>query len=88
MVSDAFSLDLYYLAFPKDRKFTKYLVYGIYIVEFVQTILVSHDIFAMFGYGFGNIEALTEVHFNWLIIPIMSAVGTSSIVPLVFCNSS
>ncbi|KAK0241062.1 hypothetical protein EDD85DRAFT_387889 [Armillaria nabsnona] len=68
-------LYLYYLAFPKDRKFTKYLVYGIYVVEFVQTILVSHDVFATFGYGFGNIEALTEVHFNWLIVPIMSAVA-------------
>ncbi|SJK98192.1 uncharacterized protein ARMOST_01453 [Armillaria ostoyae] len=66
-------LYLYYLAFPKDRNFTKYLVYGVYIVEFVQTILVSHDVFATFGYGFGDIEALTEVHFNWLIIPIMSA---------------
>ncbi|PBK86492.1 hypothetical protein ARMGADRAFT_1168995 [Armillaria gallica] len=68
-------LYLYYLPFPKDRKFTKYLVYGIYVVEFVQTILVSHDVFAVFGYGFGNIEALTEVHFNWLIVPIMSAVA-------------
>ncbi|SJK98199.1 uncharacterized protein ARMOST_01460 [Armillaria ostoyae] len=66
-------LYLYYLAFPKDRKFTKYLVYGIYVVEFVQTILVSHDVFATFGYGFGNIKALTEVHFNWLVVPIMSA---------------
>ncbi|SJK98186.1 uncharacterized protein ARMOST_01447 [Armillaria ostoyae] len=68
-------LYLYYLAFPKDRKFTKYLVYGVYIVEFVQTILVSHDVFATFGYGFGDIEVLTEVHFNWLIVPIMSAVA-------------
>ncbi|PBK88496.1 hypothetical protein ARMGADRAFT_1167961 [Armillaria gallica] len=67
-------LYLYYLAFPKDRQFIKYLVYGIYIVEFVQTILVSHDAFAMFGYGFGDLDALTEVHFNWLIVPIMSAV--------------
>ncbi|KAK0226573.1 hypothetical protein IW262DRAFT_776941 [Armillaria fumosa] len=66
-------LYLYYLAFPTDRKFTKYLVYGIYVVEFVQTILVSHDIFATFGYGFGDIKALTEVHFNWLIVPVMSA---------------
>ncbi|PBK61337.1 hypothetical protein ARMSODRAFT_965129 [Armillaria solidipes] len=68
-------LYLYYLAFPNDRKSTKYLVYGVYIVEFVQTILVSHDVFAAFGYGFGDIEALTEVHFNWLIVPIMSAVA-------------
>ncbi|KAK0486450.1 hypothetical protein IW261DRAFT_1559858 [Armillaria novae-zelandiae] len=68
-------LYLYYLAFPKDRRFTKYLVYGIYVVEFVQTILVSHDVFATFGYGFGDIKALTEVHFNWLIVPVMSAVA-------------
>ncbi|PBK87026.1 hypothetical protein ARMGADRAFT_1168899 [Armillaria gallica] len=70
-------LYLYYLAFPKDRQFIKYLVYGIYIVEFVQTILVSHDAFARFGYGFGDLDALTEVHFNWLILPIMSAVTAS-----------
>ncbi|SJK98191.1 uncharacterized protein ARMOST_01452 [Armillaria ostoyae] len=68
-------LYLYYLAFPNDRKFTKYLVYGVYVVEFVQTILASQDAFAAFGYGFGDIEALTEVHFNWLIVPIMSAVA-------------
>ncbi|KAK0214040.1 hypothetical protein IW262DRAFT_1466600 [Armillaria fumosa] len=67
-------LYLYYLAFPKDRKFTKYLVYGIYIIEFVQTMLFTYDAFAEFGYGFGDIEALTGMHFNWLAIPIMSAV--------------
>ncbi|KAK0226593.1 hypothetical protein IW262DRAFT_777891 [Armillaria fumosa] len=67
-------LYLYYLAFPKDRQFTKCLVYGIYIVEFVQTILVTHDAFAAFGYGFGDIDALTAIYFSWLTIPIMSGV--------------
>ncbi|KAK0241073.1 hypothetical protein EDD85DRAFT_388297 [Armillaria nabsnona] len=68
-------LYLYYLAFPNDRNFIKWLVYGIYIVEFVQTMFVTHDAFAMFGYGFGDIEALTEMHFDWLTVPIMSAVA-------------
>ncbi|PBK67746.1 hypothetical protein ARMSODRAFT_1020266 [Armillaria solidipes] len=68
-------LYLYYLAFPKDRKFTKYLVYGIYIIEFVQTMLFTHDAFAAFGYGFGDIEALTRMHSNWFTVPIMSAVA-------------
>ncbi|PBK86608.1 hypothetical protein ARMGADRAFT_532740 [Armillaria gallica] len=67
-------LYLYYLAFPNDKKITKYLVYGIYIVEFVQTMFATHDAFATFGYGFGDIEALTAMHFNWLVIPIMSGV--------------
>ncbi len=74
-----FSLDLYYLAFPNDRRFTKYLVYGIYVIEFVQTMLVAHDMFAMFGYGFGDIDALTKTNFNWLTVPIMSAVGARSV---------
>ncbi|KAK0476506.1 hypothetical protein IW261DRAFT_1421798 [Armillaria novae-zelandiae] len=64
------------LSFPKDRKFIKYLVYGIYIIEFVETILFTHDAFAKFGYGFGDIEALTRMDFNWIAVPIMSAVIT------------
>ncbi len=80
LVSNAVSLlDLYYLAFPKDRRLIKCIVYGIYIIEFVQTILVTHDAFAIFGYGFGDLEALTDVHFNWLVVPIMGAASTSSI---------
>ncbi|KAK0226572.1 hypothetical protein IW262DRAFT_1480634, partial [Armillaria fumosa] len=67
-------LYLYYLAFPNDKLFIKYLVYGTYIVEFVQTILLSHDAFAMFGYGFGDLGALTDIHFYWLFGPIMSAI--------------
>ncbi|PBK86485.1 hypothetical protein ARMGADRAFT_1126953 [Armillaria gallica] len=66
-------LYLYYLAFLNNKKFVKYLVYGIYIVKLVQTILASHDVFATFGYGFGDLDALTDIHFYWLIVPIMSA---------------
>ncbi|KAK0470811.1 hypothetical protein IW261DRAFT_1345158 [Armillaria novae-zelandiae] len=68
-------LYLYYLAFPKDRQFVKSVVYGIYIVELVQTILVAHDAFAVFGYGFGDLEAITDMHFNWLILPVMIAIA-------------
>ncbi|KAK0226534.1 hypothetical protein IW262DRAFT_1243695, partial [Armillaria fumosa] len=70
-------LYLYYLAFPKDRQFIKYLVYGIYIVEFVQTILIAHGAFTVFGYGFDDLEALTEVNFDGLIVPIMVAIAAS-----------
>ncbi|KAK0196002.1 hypothetical protein F5146DRAFT_1028081 [Armillaria mellea] len=68
-------LYLYYLAFPKDKKFTQCLVYGLYVVEFVQTILIAHDAFAVFGYGFGDLEALTEVDFSWLTAPVMGAIA-------------
>jgi hypothetical protein len=69
-------LDLYYEAFPNDRVYTKSLVYGVYTVELVQSILVTHDAFAIFGDGFGNLSALTVTHFDWLTVPIMSGFGT------------
>ncbi|SJL07002.1 uncharacterized protein ARMOST_10344 [Armillaria ostoyae] len=68
-------LYLYYLAFPNDRRFTKYLVYGIYVIEFTQTVLVTYDAFATFGYGFGDMDALTRMNYNWLTVPVMSAVA-------------
>ncbi|PBK84755.1 hypothetical protein ARMGADRAFT_1088211 [Armillaria gallica] len=49
-------LYLYYLAFPNDRRFIKYIVYGIYVVEFGQTMLIAHDMFAIFGYGYGDLD--------------------------------
>ncbi|PBK66282.1 hypothetical protein ARMSODRAFT_960226 [Armillaria solidipes] len=67
--------DLYYLAFPNDRRFTKYLVYGIYVIEFVQTVLIAHDVFATFGYGFGDMDALTAKHLYWFTVPIMGTVA-------------
>ena len=78
---------MYYLAFSNNRKFVKYLVYGIYILEFAQTILVAHDAFAVFGYGFGDLEALEGAHFNWFTVPIVVAIGVYYIL-LVFCYSS
>ncbi|PBK87015.1 hypothetical protein ARMGADRAFT_972548 [Armillaria gallica] len=67
-------LYLYYLAFPNDRRITKYLVYGLYVIEIVQTILIAHDSFALFGYGFGDLEALARLNFGWLTVPIMSGI--------------
>ncbi|KAF9062531.1 hypothetical protein BDP27DRAFT_1336480 [Rhodocollybia butyracea] len=65
---------LYYLAFPNDRRTVKCIVYGIFIIEVVQTILVTHDAFSIFGYGFGNFDSLTNVHLDWFTVPVMSGV--------------
>ncbi|KAJ7898965.1 hypothetical protein B0H13DRAFT_1623004, partial [Mycena leptocephala] len=63
--------NLYYLAFPNDRLFTKCLVYTIYSIAVVQTVLLTHDGFAAFGYGFGDFAALTAVRFYWFTSPIV-----------------
>ncbi|PBK84786.1 hypothetical protein ARMGADRAFT_1018454 [Armillaria gallica] len=69
-------LYLYYLAFPNDKRFIKYLVYGIYGIEFVQTMLMSHDVFATFGYDFGDMDTLTTSQLSSrFTLPIISAVA-------------
>ncbi|KAJ7908197.1 hypothetical protein B0H13DRAFT_2331600 [Mycena leptocephala] len=65
-------LYLYYEAFPNDRLVNKWLVYTVYALELVQTILITHGFFAIFGFGFADPAALLNVDFGWLAIPIMS----------------
>ncbi|KAJ7433989.1 hypothetical protein FB451DRAFT_1419319 [Mycena latifolia] len=67
-------LYLYYEAFPRDRLFNKCLVYTLYLLELVQTILMTHDAFAIFGSGFGDLSTLKAIHFAWFAIPIMSGI--------------
>ncbi|KAJ7204991.1 hypothetical protein GGX14DRAFT_645551 [Mycena pura] len=67
-------LYLYYEAFPIDRLAIKLLVYTVYAIEFAQTMLVTYDAFGTFGYGFGDISRVTNVHFDWLCIPIMGGI--------------
>ncbi|KAJ7245640.1 hypothetical protein B0H12DRAFT_782717 [Mycena haematopus] len=67
-------LYMYYQAFPKDRHFTKSLVYTVYIIELAATIFIMHDAFAIFGYGFSDMSVLAKVHFDWLTAPIMTGI--------------
>ncbi|KAJ6580064.1 hypothetical protein DFH09DRAFT_912859, partial [Mycena vulgaris] len=66
---------LYYEAFPNDRLSTKCLVYTVCTVEVVQTVLMTHDASAMFGYGFGDASVLAQLRFFWLTIPVCGGVG-------------
>jgi hypothetical protein len=70
--------DLYYLAFPNDRLFTKCLVYGVYSIQLVQIILSTVDAFRMFGSGYGDVSALTQVDFAWFTVPFTIALGIDS----------
>ncbi|KAJ6602704.1 hypothetical protein DFH09DRAFT_1125356 [Mycena vulgaris] len=64
-------LYLYYQAFPNDRPFMKCMVYTIYAIEVVQTVLLTRDAFMAFGYGFGDVSALTKIRTYWLTSPII-----------------
>lgn len=67
--------DFFYLAFPRDKRSNKILVYTVYLIELAQTIWLTHDAFAIFGYGFADFSALTKVYFEWLLVPVTSGLG-------------
>ncbi|KAK7034667.1 hypothetical protein VNI00_012309 [Paramarasmius palmivorus] len=62
---------LYYTAFPKDPLKFKVLVYFIYILDVVQTIMFTHDAFERFVYGFGNPLAVISPNLLWFSSPFI-----------------
>ncbi|KIM49810.1 hypothetical protein M413DRAFT_21947 [Hebeloma cylindrosporum] len=69
---------LYYLAFGNDRASLKCLVYGIYILEIAQSVLVIESGFRTFVVGFGDVEGFNRVRTLWLSVPTMTAIGEFS----------
>ncbi|KAH7929132.1 hypothetical protein BV22DRAFT_1081427 [Leucogyrophana mollusca] len=75
---------VYHVSFPHDTVAVKTLVYGIYVVEFVQTVLVTHDAFHWLVYSWGNLEGLEAINLSWFDVPVMAGC-ISTAVQLFFC---
>ncbi|EEB91927.1 hypothetical protein MPER_09641, partial [Moniliophthora perniciosa FA553] len=54
--------DIYYTAFPNDRKAFQRFVYGVYLVETIQTVMITYDAFQQFAYGFADPAALDKIN--------------------------
>jgi len=52
---------IYYLCFPADKWHTKALVYAVYIIEIVQTVIVTEDSYNAYASGFGNVSVLESM---------------------------
>ncbi|KAJ7734330.1 hypothetical protein DFH07DRAFT_967652 [Mycena maculata] len=60
-------------AFPNDRPYIDALVYIVYSLQLVQTVMTAADALRIwfFGSGFGNYMALTAMHVSWFSSPIV-----------------
>ncbi|KJA17359.1 hypothetical protein HYPSUDRAFT_57790 [Hypholoma sublateritium FD-334 SS-4] len=65
---------IYYAAFQKDQTTVKTLVYGLFLLDSLQSILLARDGFITFASGFGNVEGLDEAHLEWFSIPFTTAI--------------
>ena len=70
-----FCLVLYYLSFPKDRWGSKAVVCFIYILETIQTIMITNDCFNKYAKQFGDTAALDSIQLEWLTVPVFTAIG-------------
>ncbi|KAF7344214.1 hypothetical protein MVEN_01712000 [Mycena venus] len=68
----------------KDRAAVKALVYGLALLDILQTIMVTADSFHWFVYGFGNPIQLDEPFLNSWDVPIIDSV-ISLIVQVYYC---
>ncbi|TFK36246.1 hypothetical protein BDQ12DRAFT_725284 [Crucibulum laeve] len=64
---------LYHLCF-NDSWRIKTLVYGLYVLECLQTALSSADIFHWFAFGWGRLEILADPYVNPIDLPLMAGV--------------
>ncbi|KII84926.1 hypothetical protein PLICRDRAFT_45769 [Plicaturopsis crispa FD-325 SS-3] len=74
---------IYSTASTKDRLAFKILVYGVYILDLVQTVLAAHASWALLVAGWGNPLVLVFSPWSVATIPIMSGI-ISAIVQLYF----
>jgi len=70
---------VYHLAFPNDRRLTKCLVYGIYLIETTQTILITHDAFNDYAKGFGSLDALNAQGLKPIAVPIFTGLVSCTV---------
>ena len=45
------------------------------VLESIQTILVGYDAYQYFVVGFGDIDNLDRVHFQWFEAPFITGIG-------------
>uniref|UniRef100_A0A0W0G8W8 DUF6534 domain-containing protein n=1 Tax=Moniliophthora roreri TaxID=221103 RepID=A0A0W0G8W8_MONRR len=57
---------VYWTAFSKDTRLLQTLIYGIYLLETVQTTLLTHDAFQAFVFGFMDPASMDDLHTLWL----------------------
>ncbi|KZT00515.1 uncharacterized protein LAESUDRAFT_666021, partial [Laetiporus sulphureus 93-53] len=61
----------------RDHVAIKCLVYGLFALETVRTILLTHDSFQQLALNWGSLEGLYTLNYLWLDVPIF--IGISSV---------
>ncbi|KIP12182.1 hypothetical protein PHLGIDRAFT_124344 [Phlebiopsis gigantea 11061_1 CR5-6] len=69
----AYQVFIYYAAFPRDGWSACGIVYGVFLLDTVQTVLVTIDLFNTFAKHYGDRALLDGAQFEWFAVPVLIA---------------
>ncbi|KAH9481993.1 hypothetical protein JR316_0006523 [Psilocybe cubensis] len=67
---------LYFLAFPNDPLRSRSIVYSVYTLELVQTVLIARTLYDEFVFGFLDVDSLDRIGEIWFAVPIAGGIVT------------
>jgi hypothetical protein len=70
----AVQLYIYHISYPDDTRNIKALVYSLFVLDCLQTGLVTADAFHWFVFGFGNMNTLDDTFLNSWDVPMLDAI--------------
>ncbi|KAF5327458.1 hypothetical protein D9619_005020 [Psilocybe cf. subviscida] len=73
---------IYHLSFPRDPKIAKAFVYVTFMIETVQTIIITKTAWHVFAVGYGDYSVYDAVEMGWFNIPLIG--GTVAFIAQIF----
>jgi len=70
---------IFHISFPKESVGMKALVYGVFLIDVVQTALSSHFAFGILVSGWGNPEVLVKTPWSSIVLPLSSAIISATV---------
>ncbi|KAJ6506926.1 hypothetical protein C8R45DRAFT_923083 [Mycena sanguinolenta] len=74
LIFDVLSADLYHEHFQRDSARAKFLVYSLFLLDVLQTAMVTADAFHWFVYGFGNLILADQTFLNSWDVPVLDSI--------------
>ncbi|KAH8824588.1 hypothetical protein DL96DRAFT_213548 [Flagelloscypha sp. PMI_526] len=64
----------WHIDYPHEKRFLKTIVWLLFVLEVVSSILLAYDIWLMFGRGYGDMDTLDVIHTEWLSVCVIGAI--------------
>ncbi|EMD36402.1 hypothetical protein CERSUDRAFT_115404 [Gelatoporia subvermispora B] len=68
-----------YAKVPEARRWTRLIVYGVFLLETLQIVMTTHDAFHELALSWGDCEGLVALYWSWFDQPILAGLTTGII---------